>query len=161
MNFASLKEKMNWLKDKAIDITNKTLEKWAEAIQKSNFTIVDLATLESFISKSKNYYNDVMKKEVTKCVIVIFATKGTDFFKKALYILPVVYTKSWTANIEVKLVDTNIEWIDLLKYNITELPSLVLFENEKVIKVVAWEEKINKIVTGLNLDIVSTIKSMD
>lgn len=157
MNLASLKEKMNWLKDKAIDLTNKTLEKWAEAIQNSAFTINDLQTLNDFIAKSKNYYNDVTKKEVCKKVIVLFASKETDFFKKALYILPVVYTKSWTANISVKIVDSSIEWLDLTKYTITSLPSLVLFENEKVVKVVAGEEKINKIVTGLTLDIEKTV----
>lgn len=159
MDFSIIKEKVIWFKDKAVDAANKTLEKWAEAIQKSSFTLTDLSALEWFIAKSKNYYNDVMKKEITKCVIVIFAPKNTDFYKKALYILPIVYTKSWTLNIEVKIVDSSIEWLDISKYNITELPSLVLFENEKVVKVVAGEEKINKIVTGLTLDIISTIKS--
>lgn len=157
MDFTNLKEKVLWLKDKAKKITNETIEKWAEAIQNSSFTLSDLEWIEKFIWKSKNYYNDVMKKEVSKRVIVIFAQKWSDFFKKALYILPVVYTKSWTRNIEIKIADAWVEWLDLTKYNVTVLPSLVLFENEKVLKLVAGEEKINKIVTGLTLDIEKTV----
>lgn len=157
MDFTNLKEKMLWLKDKAIKITNETIEKWAEAIQNSSFTLSDLEWIEKFIWKSKNYYNDVMKKEISKRVIVIFAQKWSDFFKKALYILPVVYTKSWTRNIEIKIADAWVEWLDLSKYNVITLPSLVLFENEKVLKLVAGEEKINKIVTGLTLDIEKTV----
>lgn len=157
MNFEEIKWKMLWLKEKALSVANEAIEKWAEVIQNSSFTINDLEWLESFISKSKNYYNDVTKKEVSKRVIVIFAEKWSDFFKKALYILPVVYTKSWTRNIEIKIVDTWISWLDLLKYQTSILPSLVMFENEKVLKVVAGEEKINKIVTGLTLDIEKSV----
>nr|MDD3720164.1 hypothetical protein [Candidatus Gracilibacteria bacterium] len=157
MNFEEIKGKMLGLKEKALSVANEAIEKGAEVIQNSSFTINDLEGLESFISKSKNYYNDVTKKEVSKRVIVIFAEKGSDFFKKALYILPVVYTKSWTRNIEIKIVDTGISGLDLLKYQTSILPSLVMFENEKVLKVVAGEEKINKIVTGLTLDIEKSV----
>jgi hypothetical protein len=38
---------------------------------------------------------------------------------------------------------------------------LVLFENEKVVKVVATEEKINKIVKSFTLDIEKSIKDID
>jgi hypothetical protein len=49
----------------------------------------------------------------------------------------------------------------LLRFQITVLPSLVLFENEKVVKVVATEEKINKIINNLSLDIEKSIKDVD
>jgi hypothetical protein len=127
----------------------------------SNFTIKTLFELEDFIWKSKNYFSESSNKEETKKIICIFASKESDFFKKFLYELPVIYTKAWTRNIWIKLVESSLEWLDLSKYQIVSIPSLVLFENEKVVKVVATEEKINKIVKSLSLDIEKSIKDID
>lgn len=153
MDFWQLKEKLLQAKNKSIDVFNKTVEKWTGKLIESNLTIKTLFDLDNFISKSKNVYNPQTWQDSVKKVICIFASKESDFFKKSLYILPVIFTKWWTSNISVKLVDSSLEWLDLKKFEVETLPSLVLIENEKVIKVVAWEEKIDKIVTWLTLDI--------
>ncbi len=152
-----IKEKLLEAKNTTIKFSKNIISNWATKLQESSLTISKIDDLEKFVEKSRNYYNDVMKKEVTKKVIVIFAPKNSDFYKKALYILPVIYTKAWTTNIDVRMSDSWIEWLDLNKYAVLELPSLVYFENEKVEKIVAGEEKINKIVKGLTLNVESTI----
>jgi hypothetical protein len=85
------------------------LEKSSITLKNSNLNISNLERFELFINKSENYYNEVVKKEYSRNVIVIFASKDSDFYKKALYIFPVVFTKAWSANIEFKLVDSSIE----------------------------------------------------
>ncbi len=161
MDFSKLKEKFSSIKLDTLKLYNDTVEKTAKKLVESNFTIKTLFELQDFIWKSKNYFSESSNKEEIKMIICIFASKESDFFKKFLYELPVIYTKAWARNIWIKLVESSLEWIDLSKYQIVSVPSLVLFENEKVIKVVATEEKINKIVNGLNLDIEKSIKDID
>ncbi len=161
MDFSKLKEKFSSIKSDSLKLYNETVEKTAKKLIESNFTIKTLFELEDFIWKSKNYFSESSNKEETKKIICIFASKESDFFKKFLYELPVIYTKAWTRNIWIKLVESSLEWLDLSKYQIVSIPSLVLFENEKVVKVVATEEKINKIVKSLSLDIEKSIKDID
>lgn len=161
MDFSKLKEKFSSFKSDSLKLYNETVEKTAKKLIESNFTIKTLFELEDFIWKSKNYFSESSNKEETKRIICIFASKESDFFKKFLYELPVIYTKAWARNIWIKLVESSLEWLELSKYQIVSIPSLVLFENEKVVKVVATEEKINKIVKSLTLDIEKTIKDID
>ncbi|MFA5917211.1 MAG: hypothetical protein WC850_03145 [Candidatus Gracilibacteria bacterium] len=161
MDFSKLKEKFSSFKSDSLKLYNETVEKTAKKLIESNFTIKTLFELEDFIGKSKNYFSESSNKEETKRIICIFASKESDFFKKFLYELPVIYTKAWARNIGIKLVESSLEGLELSKYQIVSIPSLVLFENEKVVKVVATEEKINKIVKSLTLDIEKTIKDID
>ncbi|MDD3302505.1 MAG: hypothetical protein PHN31_03040 [Candidatus Gracilibacteria bacterium] len=157
MDFGKIKDKLQIAKNKTIEIFNKTIEKGASKLIESDLTVKTLFDLDNFIHKSKNSYNTETGKDIIKKIICIFASKESDFFKKSLYLLPIIYTKGWTNNIPVKLIDSNIEGLELNKFEIETIPSLVLIENEKVIKVVAGEEKINKIVTNLSLDIEKTV----
>lgn len=161
MDFSKFKEKFSSIKSSTAKFYNETVEKTAKKLVDSNFTIKTLFELEDFIWKSKNYYSEESWKEIWKKIICIFASKESDFFKNFLYELPVIYTKAWSRNIGIKLVDSSFEWLDLSRFQITSLPSLVLFENVKVTKVVATEEKINKIVKSLTLDIEKSIKDID
>ncbi len=161
MDFSKLKEKFSSIKSDTLKFYNETVEKTAKKLVESNFTIKTLFELQDFIWKSKNYFSESSNKEETKMIICIFASKESDFFKNFLYELPVIYTKAWSRNIGIKLVESSLEWLDLSKYQIVSIPSLVLFENEKVVKVVATEEKINKIVKSLTLDIEKSIKDID
>lgn len=161
MDFSKFKEKLSSIKSSTAKFYNETIENTAKKVVQSNFTIKTLFELEDFIWKSKNYFSEASGKEEWKKIICIFASKDSDFFKKFLYEIPLIYTKAWSRNIWIKLVESSFEGLDLLRFNITVLPSLVLFENEKVAKVVATEEKINKIVNGLNLDIEKSIKDID
>lgn len=161
MDFSKFKEKLSSFKDTTVKFYNKTLDDTAKKLANSSFTIKTLFDLEDFISKSKYYFNEASGKEEWKKIICIFASKDSEFFKDFLYELPLVYTKAWARNIQIKLVESSIEWLDLSRYSIKEIPSLVLFENEKVSKVVASEEKINKIVKSLSLDIEESIIKID
>lgn len=161
MDFSKFKEKLSSFKDTTVKFYNKTLDDTAKKLANSSFTIKTLFDLEDFISKSKYYFNEASGKEEWKKIICIFASKDSKFFKDFLYELPLVYTKAWARNIQIKLVESSIEWLDLSRYSIKEIPSLVLFENEKVSKVVASEEKINKIVKSLSLDIEESIIKID
>jgi len=161
MDFSKLKEKFSSIKSNTLRLYNETVDKTAKKLIESNFTIKTLFELQDFIWKSKNYFSESSNKEETKMIICIFASKESDFFKNFLYELPVIYTKAWSRNIRIKLVESSLEWLDLSKYQIVSIPSLVLFENEKVVKVVATEEKINKIVKSLSLDIEKSIKDID
>lgn len=161
MDFSKLKEKFSSIKSETLKFYNETVDKTAKKLIESNFTIKTLFELQDFIWKSKNYFSESSNKEETKMIICIFASKESDFFKKFLYELPVIYTKAWSRNIGIKLVESSLEWLDLSKYQIVSIPSLVLFENEKVVKVVATEEKINKIVKSLTLDIEKSIKDIN
>lgn len=161
MDFSKFKDKLSSLKSSTVKLYNETVEKWAVKLIGSNFTIKTLFELEDFIWKSKNYFSEASGKEEWKKIICIFASKESDFFKKFLYEIPLIYTKAWSRNIWIKLVESSFEGLDLLRFQITVLPSLVLFENEKVVKVVATEEKINKIINNLSLDIEKSIKDVD
>jgi len=161
MDFSKFREKLSSIKSSTAKFYNETIENTAKKVVQSNFTIKTLFELEDFIWKSKNYFSEASGKEEWKKIICIFASKDSDFFKKFLYEIPLIYTKAWSRNIWIKLVESSFEGLDLLRFNVTVLPSLVLFENEKVAKVVATEEKINKIVNGLNLDIEKSIKDID
>jgi hypothetical protein len=50
--------------------------------------------------------------------------------------------------------------VDLKQYGVNKTPSLVVFENTKPIKVIYWEENIQKLVKSLNLDINKTLESL-
>jgi len=76
--------------------------------------------------------------------------------KKSLVWLPVLITKAFSQNIPLKMCDIKLE--DLKKYDIKKLPTLVVFETEKIIDIIEWEEDINKITKSLSIDINKSIE---
>ena len=154
MDFAKLKEK-------AIKFKNNVVEKSTQKLLESSLVINKIEDLEKFIEKSKTKTFTSKETGETKTfikkVIVIFADKNSDFMKKSLVGLPVLVTKAFSQNIPLKMCDIKLE--DLKKYpEIKTFPSLVVFETEKIIDVVEWEEDINKIIKSLNLDINKSIE---
>jgi hypothetical protein len=116
--------------------------------------------LQDFILKSenKNYITKEWESKIAiKRVLIIFWDSKKDFFKSMLLYLPVLLTKWFYDNLSIKLVDVNNEEIDYKKYDIEEIPSLVVFENKEIYKVIPWEENIKKVVKSLSLDINETI----
>ena len=89
------------------------LEKTAKSLSNSNFTISSVDELKGFIEKSGNtsIKNEKTGKEktFTKRCIVIFGEEKTDFFKKAIYRLPILWTKSFSQNVTIKLAKSNIQ----------------------------------------------------
>jgi hypothetical protein len=77
-----------------------------------------------------------------------------------LIYLPVLLTKSFSQNLSLKLVDSNNESIDLKKYGIEEVPTLLVYENKIVYKIISGEENIKKVVKSFSLDINKTIEEL-
>ncbi len=152
----------NTLKQKAIKFKNDTIESWAKKLSQSSIVIKTLEDLDKHISKSKNtIFKDEKTwetKTFTKYSIVIFAEKDSNFYKDALIQLPILITKTWSSWIALKI--SNIALKELKKYKISINPSLVLFSNEKLLKIVDWEQNIKTIVKTLDLDIIKAIENI-
>ena len=152
------------IKSKLIETKNKAVDKSAEFLWNSAFTIKTLESLNEIIKKSKKttFTNKETweTKEFNKKIIVVFWDENSDFFKESLLSFPVLATKAFSQNITLKLAKTSIEWLKLEDYNIKETPSLLVFQDEKIIKVVSWRENILKLVKYINLDINSEIEKI-
>lgn len=165
MDFNELKRKALELKKKAEEKTKEAIDYSSKKLADSNFTISTKQDLISFIEQSKNttYTVEETGEEKTsiKKVIVIFWDEKSDFFKEALYQLPIIWTKAFSQNVKVKLVKHDIEWIDLSKYKVEEVPSMVVFENKDIYKVITWKENIKEVVKKLSLDINKIIEEIN
>ena len=154
MDFAEMKKKALKFKDDMV-------ESGAKKLAESSMVINKIEDLEEFIKKSEtktftSKETGVTKKFIKK-VIVIFAEKDSDFMKKSLISLPVLVTKAFSQNIPLKMCDIKLE--ELKDYTeIKTFPSLVVFETEKIIDVIEWEEDINKITKSLSIDINKSIE---
>lgn len=152
------------IKSKIIETKNKAVVKSAELLWNSSFTIKTLEELNESIKKSKKttFTNKETweLKEFNKKVIIVFWDENSDFFKESLLIFPILVTKAFYQNTTLKLAKTSISWINLEDYKIKEIPSLVMFENEGVKKVIEWRENILKLVKSINLDINSEIEKI-
>lgn len=148
------------MKKKALKFKDDVIESWAKKLAESSMVINKIEDLEEFIKKSETKKFTSKEtwetKEFIKKVIVIFTDKNSDFMKKSLVWLPVLITKAFSQNIPLKMCDIKIE--ELKKYEIKKLPTLVVFETEKIIDVIEWEEDINKIIKSLNIDINKSIE---
>lgn len=157
MDFSKIKNKFIETKNKAVDFS-------ANKLWNSIFTIKNIEELNNAIGKSKNInYTNKETWEIktyTKNSFVLFWDESSDFFKDSLITFPVLATKAFSQNITLKLAKTNIENLKLDDYKIKEIPSLVVFENEKVKTVIEWKENILKLVKSINLDINGEIEKI-
>jgi len=156
------KDKLTSFKNKAVELKNKAVNSAATKLSESNLVIKSKEDLDDIIAKSKNttYTSEETfeTKTFVKHSIVIFSWKDTDFYKDALLQLPVLSAKAFASNINLKM--CNLDLKDLKEYKITEIPTLALFTNEKLEKLVVWEENIKKIVKFLDLDIIRAIENI-
>ncbi len=154
--------KFSDFKNKVISFKNKVVETWAKKIAESNLVIRTKNDLEEFIklSQNKDFIDPQTweQKIFTRRTIVIFVEKDSKFYEEFLVQIPILFTKSWSQNVSFKLCDLDI-W-ELENFNIKSFPSLVVFENEKLIKILEWEENIKKVVKVLSLDINNTIDNI-
>ncbi|NVP17971.1 hypothetical protein HUU51_04610 [Candidatus Gracilibacteria bacterium] len=152
------------IKSKIIETKNKAVVKSAELLGNSSFTIKTLEELNESIKKSKKttFTNKETGelKEFNKKVIIVFGDENSNFFKESLLIFPILVTKAFYQNTTLKLAKTSISGINLEDYKIKEIPSLVMFENEDVKKVIEGRENILKLVKSINLDINSEIEKI-
>lgn len=152
------------IKSKLIETKNKAVDKSAKFLWNSSFTIKTSEELKKIIEKSKktSFTNKETweTKEFIKKTIVVFWDENSDFFKESLLNFPILVAKAFSQNITLKLAKTNIEWLNLDDYNIKEIPSLIVFEDEKVKKVISWRENILKLVKSVKLNINNEIEKI-
>ena len=164
MDFTSLKQKAQTLKNKTLEAGKEALEYSTSKLAESSLTLKSKEELEAFIGKSKNTSGKDsvtgQEKTYTHRAIAILIDTKSEFFTKMLYALPVLVTKAFSQNISLKLVDKDMKEGDFTLYGVTQFPALVVFENTKHIKTLLGEENIQKVVKSLSLDINSTIDSL-
>ena len=164
MDFTKFKDKALWLKDKALEVGENAVNYGASKIADSKLTLKSTQELEAFVATSKTSEGKDSKsgekKEFTRRVIIIFADPKWDFFKDLIYLLPVLSTKAFSQNISLRVADLRMKWLTKATYKIKDSPSLVVIENTKVVKVIEWEEKIQKVVKSLDLDINKVIQEL-
>lgn len=155
MDFQTIKNKLIETKNKAIDYS-------AEKLSNSMFTIQNKKELDKIILKSKTTsFTNIetwITKEYLKKVYILFWDDKSDFFKEALIMFPILATKAFSQNITMKLANSNMPDLNLEEYNIKTIPSLLIFEDEKVINTIEGRENILKLVKSLKLDINSDIE---
>ena len=167
MDFKTIKEKALNLKEKASGQTQRALIYGSKKLINSKFTIDTKEELNAIIKKSETttYTNKETgeEKQNKHQSLVVFADEWSDFFKKALYMLPVLITKAFTQNISVRLAKTKIEWVKLSDYKVKAkaLPCLVIFEEEKVLTTIEWIENILKLVKSPDFNINKLIKNIN
>ena len=159
MNFEELKKKALELKEKALKKTEEAITYSANQLTESSLTINTKEELDTIIQKSAttSFTNKEtgIKKDYKHKSIVIFAEKWSDFFKEALYILPVIVTKAFSQSISVKLAKSKIKDVKLSDYKVKvwTLPCMVIFEEEKVLKTIEGTENILKLVKSFDINI--------
>lgn len=177
-----IKDKAIETKEKAIEMKDMATEKVAdikqEATEKKDETI-KYAKEKSYgfktVISSKEEFDFIVKKSATTSFIsqesgeekfykhksiIVFAEEWSEFLKKTVYVMPILITKAFSQNIVVRLIKTQIEGINLSDYwvKVENLPSMVVFEEEKVLKIIEWQENILKLVKSLDLDINKSIE---
>ena len=179
MDFTKIKARAKELGKKSVETGKILSQKWIEASQKagkslanltedklrdSKFVIKDKKVFDTLIVSSKNKDFTDKKTGISKTftwrAVVFICEKESEFTSKLLYRLPLILTKSFAQNISFWIMLWEIEGVDVKKYKFKTYPSLILFENEKVQKVIEGEENIQKVVNSLSLDINKTIDEL-
>lgn len=158
MFFTKLKEKAISFWNKAKNSIWNVIDSWAKKLQESWFVLKRVEDLNLYIEKSKDVASPTWKI-FKRRVIIIFAEKDTDLYRSALYEIPILYTKTWSQNIELKM--CSIPLVELENFSIKSLPCVVVYENRNIYKVINGEENINKLVKWLTLDINKTIDEIE
>lgn len=163
MDFAALKKKALEFKDKTVEFSKKTIEETAVKVSKSSLVIKNNEELEAIILKSQNttfVSQEWVSKVFTKRSILIVWDWEKEFFKQMLINLPILLTKAFSQDIALKLMDVKNKEIDISRYNLLEIPALIVFENKEVYKIIYSEENLKKVVKNLTLDINKSIEEL-
>lgn len=163
MDFAALKKKALEFKDKTLEFSKKTIEETAVKVSKSSLVIKNNDELEAIILKSQNttfVSQEWVSKVFTKRSILIVGDWEKEFFKQMLINLPILLTKAFSQDIALKLMDVKNKKIDISRYNLLEIPALIVFENKEVYKIIYSEENLKKVVKNLTLDINKSIEEL-
>lgn len=147
---------LNKLKKKALDFTQKA----SKTIKDTTKTVVDNSAKKLWnsnfvIKQTEESLEETVEKTIieNKKVWIIFWEESEEFYKKLLVYLPVIWTKSFSKNFSIKIVNVK-KWDDVCgKYSIENLPTLVFFNSTVVEKTFSGEEEILEMVKKLSLDL--------
>lgn len=152
------------VKDKSKEYSNKAVKFSSEKLAESWLTLRKDKDIQKVIDSSANkkFKNKETWEEKTfiKQSIIIFWDEKSDFFKEALYVMPVLATKWFSSNITIKIWVSNIKDFDYKKNGINEFPTLAMYENKELKKVIIGKKNILKLVKNWNLDIIKLIKEV-
>ena len=161
----SIKKKALELKDQAQKKADELVEVSGKKLSESKLTLNNEKQLKAMVAKSKNTSFTSSETGETKTFVkrsmVIFGQKDSDFFKQALYVLPVLWTKGFSQNTPVALALNNVPWANMSDYWVEGEACLVVYENEKIKKIITGSDKILKLVKSMDLDINSLIETGD
>lgn len=161
MDFKKLVEQA---KNKTKELSDKAVAFSSEKLAESGLTLKKSEDIQKIIDNSKNkkFTNKEtgIAKTFTKNAIIVYADEKSEFFKEILYILPVLATKGFSKNIPVKIASSNIKDFDYKAHNLSNFPSLVLYENTEIKKSISGKENILKLVKNMNLDINKQIEEL-
>lgn len=160
MDFNQLKQKALELKDKTLKATKDAIDTTAQKINQSSFVIKNQQELDDFILKSENktyLSKDWETKIFNKRCVIIFWDCESDFIKDFLVYLPILITKAFSQNLNIKIADSSSKEITLSKYELSSFPCMVVFENKEIYKKIYTEEKIKEITKKFTLDINQSI----
>jgi len=164
MDFESIKQKAMKLKEQASQKIDEAVDYGAKKLADSGYTISNKEEFEKIITKSKTteFTNKETweKKSYKHKTIIIFWEESSDFFKDALVNFPILVTKAFSQNIILRLAKSNITDVNLGEYKINSFPCLVVFEEEKVYKIIEWVNNIEKLVKSFDLDINKSIEEL-
>ena len=90
---------------------------------------------------------------------MIIADETSDFYKSISLMFPVLKTKAFSQNIIIMLSKQNIEWVNFEEeYWVTELPTMLVFEDKEIYKKIIWEKNIEKISKSFKMNIEESIE---
>ncbi len=149
-----------WTKNtfkKAINYSAKKIS-WS-----STFSIKTKKDLEDFIKKSETTSFENPEtweiKYFKHKTILIIADETSDFYKSISLMFPVLKTKAFSQNIIIMLSKQNIEWVNFEEeYWVTELPTMLVFEDKEIYKKIIWEKNIEKISKSFKMNIEESIE---
>jgi len=165
MDFWELKNKASKLKESAMKASKSAVEYSAAKLADSKLTLTTIQELELFLKKSLTTTgkdsSTWKQKQFQHQVIVIFTDIQSEFFRHMLYKLPVLSAKAFSQNISIRLADISMKDLDTKKYQIWDLETLVIIQDEKVLHSIAWSENIQKIVKSMTLDINKAVAELN
>lgn len=158
-----LKEKAIEMKEKVIELKDKTVETTAKKMSESSLVLKTESELTEFIAKSENKKfttKEGEEKTFIKRVFVIAGNGKENFFQDMIIALPILLTKAFSQSLQIKMIDTSNENIDLKPYKNEVFPALFIFENKELYKTISGEENVKKVVKTMSLDINKTIEEI-
>lgn len=179
MDFTKIKKRATELWKKSLETSKHVTKKWIEASRKagkslgdyteeklrdSKFILKDKENFHTIVESSKNKeFTDKktgISKTFTRRSVIFICQKEGKFTTSILYKLPFILTKSFAQNISFWIILWELKWVELKKYKFQSFPSILLFENWSVSKIIEWEENVQKVVNSMSLDINKTIDEL-